>query len=164
MIGLPPQITATAGASASALQLFAFLAEVTPPIAVVPAVVLRPPPLVAAGATYVVRYATPRPEERFHSDDVSDGLVRPDDVLDRASVRRVLAALAELHHAFWSEPLAELCSLEDRYHLLSPRTARRELQLGHPWVETINRCWEAFTELVPEDIATAILTLAHRPG
>ncbi len=51
-----------------------------------------------------------------------------------------------------------------RYHLLSPRTARRELERGEPVGEIINRCWEAFAELVPDDIADVILTLAHRPA
>jgi hypothetical protein len=90
--------------------------------------------------------------------------VGPDDVLDRASVRRILAALAEFHHAFWGERIAALCSLEDRYHLLSPRTARRERERGEPVGDIIDRCWEAFADLVPDDIASAIITLADRPG
>lgn len=104
--------------------------------------------------------------------DVSGALVGPDEVLDRASVRRILGAVAELHHAFWGERISGLCSLEDRYHLLSPRTAQREIERGtavgpspSPLPgESINRCWEAWAELVPEDIAKAILTLAHQPG
>jgi hypothetical protein len=46
VIGSPPQITATAGASASAVRS---PGRGQPPIAVVPAVVLRPPPLARAG-------------------------------------------------------------------------------------------------------------------
>jgi hypothetical protein len=96
--------------------------------------------------------------------DVSDALVPGDRTLDRGSVQRVLAAMAELHLTFWGERFPDLCSLEDRYQLLSPRTARREEQRGGPVGETINRCWEVFSELVPDDIATAILTLADRPA
>lgn len=96
--------------------------------------------------------------------DVSDSLVGPDEILDRASVRRILAALAELHETFWGERVPDLCSLEDRYHLLSPRTARREQERGSPVGEIIERCWEAFAELVPDDIGNAILTLAHDPS
>jgi hypothetical protein len=96
--------------------------------------------------------------------DVSDVLVPPDQRLDRASVRRVLAAMAELHLAFWGERFPELCGLEDRYLLLSPQTARREVQLGNAVGEMINRCWDAFRELVPGDVANAILTIAERPA
>lgn len=96
--------------------------------------------------------------------DVSDALVPGHRRLDRASLRRVLAAMAELHLAFWGERFPELCSLEDRYLLLSPQTARNETEQGNPVGQTIARCWEVFSELVPGDIATAILTLAERPA
>ncbi len=96
--------------------------------------------------------------------DVSESLVPPDQRLDRAAVRRVLAAMAEVHLTFWGERFPELCGLEDRYFLLSPRTARREVQLGNPVGEIITRCWEAFSELVPDDIAEAILMIAERPS
>ena len=62
--------------------------------------------------------------------DVSDVLVGPDQRLDRASVRRVVAAMAELHLTFWGERFPELCGLEDRYLLFSPQTARREAALS----------------------------------
>jgi hypothetical protein len=94
--------------------------------------------------------------------DVSDVLVPGERRLDRASVRHVLAAMADFHLAFWGESFPELCGLEDRYLLLSPQTARREQD---NWVgQTISRCWEVFSELVPEDIASAILTIAERPA
>ena len=96
--------------------------------------------------------------------DVSGALIGDEETLDRASVRRILGALAELHHEFWGERLDGLCSLEDRYHLLSPRTARRETEQGSPVGDTINRCWEVWAEFVPDDIATAILTLANQPA
>ena len=96
--------------------------------------------------------------------DVSDALVPGDRRLDRVEVRRVLAAMAQLHLAFWAERFPELCPLEDRYRLLSPGTARRERQRGNPVGEVIDRCWEAFSELVPNDIADAILAIAERPG
>jgi len=96
--------------------------------------------------------------------DVSGALVGDDEVLDRASVRRILAALAGLHHEFWGERVSGLCSLQDRYHLLSPRTAQRENERGHPVGDIISRCWEVWAEFVPDDIAKAILTLANHPG
>ncbi len=95
--------------------------------------------------------------------DVSGALVGDEEVLDRAAVRRILAALAELHHGFWGEPVSGLCSLEDRYHLLSPRTARREAERNNPVGDTIDRCWQVWAELVPDEIAVPILTLANQP-
>lgn len=95
--------------------------------------------------------------------DVSRVLVGPDEALDRSSVRRVLAALADLHLVFWGDSEPRLCELEDRYNLLSPRAARRETERGNTVGDVISRCWDAFAELVPRDIATAILTLAERP-
>ena len=96
--------------------------------------------------------------------DVSDALVGHDEVLDRTAVRRILAGMAEVHHAFWGERMPDLCPLEDRYHLLSPRTARREVERGGSVGELIHKCWEVFAEFVREDIATAIVTLSHQPG
>lgn len=95
--------------------------------------------------------------------DVSDAMVGPEEVLDRAAVQRILAALADVHLAFWAESITGLCGLEDRYHLLSPRTARSETERGHPVGEIISRCWDAFADLVPDEIGTAILSLAERP-
>lgn len=96
--------------------------------------------------------------------DVSPALVPAERRLDRSAVRRVLAATADLHLAFWGERFADLCTLEDRYHLLSPRTARREQQRGERVGDVIGRCWELFGELVPEEIASAILAMANRPA
>jgi hypothetical protein len=96
--------------------------------------------------------------------DVSQALLPGDRRLDRAEVRRVLTAMAQLHLACWGERFPELCSLEDRYRLLSPETARREMERGNPVGEVIERCWEVFSELVPADIAEAVLTIAERPA
>ena len=95
--------------------------------------------------------------------DVSDVLMPPGEMVDRTAVRRILGAVAELHHEFWGERIPDLCSLEDRYQLLSPRTAQRQIERGFPLGEIINQCWDVFSELVPDDIATAILKLAEQP-
>ena len=96
--------------------------------------------------------------------DVSPALVPADRRLDRAAVRRVLAAMADLHLAFWGARFPDLCTLEDRYELLSPRTARREQQRGERVGDVISRCWELFSELVPDEIGAAILAMANRPA
>jgi hypothetical protein len=96
--------------------------------------------------------------------DVTHALLPGDRRLDRAEVRRVLAAMAELHLTCWGERFPGLSSLGDRYRLLSPETARREMQRGSPVGEVIERCWEGFSELVPTGIAEAILTMAEHPA
>ena len=96
--------------------------------------------------------------------DVSEHLVPGDRRLDREEVRRVLAALHALHVAFWDERIDGLCTLEDRYNLLSPETGRRERARGERAGDLILRSWEHFVELVPPAIATAILGLAEDPA
>lgn len=96
--------------------------------------------------------------------DVSATLVPAERRLDRADVRRILAAMAALHLACWGERLPGLCSLEDRYRLLSPETARREIERESPVGPLIERSWEMFVELVPGEIAEAILTMARDPA
>lgn len=96
--------------------------------------------------------------------DVSMTLVPADRKLSPVRVRRVLDALAQLHHEFWGEAFPELCSLEDRYRLLSFETARREEQLGHPVAEMIMRSWDAFAHLVPKEIAEAVFEIVERPA
>lgn len=94
-------------------------------------------------------------------DDVSGALVGPEERLDRGQVRAVLGAINEVHEAFRGEPFPELCSLEDRYRLLSPHTARRER--GTPAGNLITRCWDVFADLAPADVARPIMALAEDP-
>lgn len=94
-------------------------------------------------------------------DDVSGHLLGPEERLDRRRVRTVLAAMNDVHEAFRGESFPELCSLEDRYRLLSPHTARRER--GTPAGDLITRCWDVFADLAPADVATPIMALAEDP-
>ena len=94
--------------------------------------------------------------------DVSAHLLPRDRRLDRASVGRVLRAMAAVHHAFWDAELPDLCSIEDRYHLLSPRTIRRELELGNA-AHALTRGWEVFGEHAPTEIAEVITAIADDP-
>ena len=96
--------------------------------------------------------------------DVSAQLVPADRRLGRTEVRRVLGCLADLHIAFWGERFDGLCALEDRYNLLSPPTGRSEQERGERAGALITRCWEHFVELVPTEVATAILEMAERPA
>lgn len=94
--------------------------------------------------------------------DVSAALITPGRRLSRAEVRRVLAALADLHAAFRGTRAPDLCTLTDRYNLLSPATARREAGTGPG--DTISKCWDVFVDLAPDDVVGPILALAEDPA
>lgn len=95
--------------------------------------------------------------------DVSSELLPRDRRLDLNGVERVLRALSEVHLAFWDADLPDLCSIEDRYHLLSPRTIRREAELGHA-SDALTSGWEAFAEHVPREIADVVSPLVEDPA
>jgi len=94
-------------------------------------------------------------------DDVSGELAGPEQRFSRRQVRAMLGAINDVHEAFRGEPFPELCSLVDRYRLLSPHTARRER--GTPVGDLISRCWDAFVDLTPADVAQPVLALAEDP-
>lgn len=94
--------------------------------------------------------------------DVSAALVGPEQRLDRGQVRTLLRAINDVHEAFRGGSFPELCSLDDRYRLLSPHTARRES--GTPVGGLISRCWDAFADLAPADVAHPIMALAEDPA
>jgi Ser/Thr protein kinase RdoA (MazF antagonist) len=96
--------------------------------------------------------------------DISAHLVAGDRRLGRAEVRRVLAAMADMHLTFWGERFDDLCTLKDRYNLLSPSTGRREQERGERAGELILRSWEHFDALLPGEIATAIRAMADQPA
>jgi len=94
--------------------------------------------------------------------DVSTDLLPRHVRLARSDVARVLGAVRDFHYAFWEQPLPELCSIEDRYYLLSPRTRQREQALGNP-AEWAVVGWDAFNAHVPTAIADTILPLVEDP-
>ncbi len=94
--------------------------------------------------------------------DLSEALIGEDERLDRSRLQTVLHGLADLHESFRGESFPDLCSLEDRYRLLSPHTVRRES--GTPTGTLLGRCWEAFVDFVPADVADPILALAEDPS
>jgi hypothetical protein len=95
--------------------------------------------------------------------DVSAALLPDAARLTRAGSRRVLAAAAALHMTFLDEPPLALCSLADRYGFLSPATARREAGGPDQVPKLIARGWERLPELLPPDVAEAVLAIAERP-
>ena len=79
-------------------------------------------------------------------------------------MRRILAAVADLHAAFWNEDLPGLCAIEDRYGMLSLRTAEREKALGNDGVaDLIHRAWDAFAQHARSDIADVTTRLSEDP-
>jgi phosphotransferase family enzyme len=96
--------------------------------------------------------------------DVSPALVSKEQMLSREELNRVLSALTDFHLAFLGENLPQLCTLEDRYNLLSPQTGRTERERGERAGELILASWEIFAGLVPADLAATITALAEDPG
>jgi hypothetical protein len=95
--------------------------------------------------------------------DVSHTLLSEETRHDRRSVRQILKAVADLHLAFWDQDLPNLCSIEDRYGMLSPQTGHREKALGNPAGTLILRAWDVFYEHAPREIADIITVLVDDP-
>jgi aminoglycoside phosphotransferase (APT) family kinase protein len=95
--------------------------------------------------------------------DVSHTLLSEDVRHDRRSVRRFLKAVADLHMAFWDQGHPDLCSIEDRYGMLSPQTGHSEKALGNPAGSLILRSWDAFYEHAPREIADVVTVLVDDP-
>ena len=101
---------------------------------------------------------------RIFMRDAADALFRDDIGHDAETARRILEAAAAVHNAFWEADLPALCSIEDRYRMLSPHTARREKTSGDARVaELIERSWAAFYEKVPARLGDVIRRLADDP-
>jgi hypothetical protein len=94
--------------------------------------------------------------------DASERLIPRERRLDRAAVAHVLRSMAKAHDAYWGESQPDLCSIEDRYHLLSPRTIRREAELGKG-AESLTKGWEQFAEKVPRSLADVIMPIVESP-
>jgi aminoglycoside phosphotransferase (APT) family kinase protein len=93
--------------------------------------------------------------------DVAHAMLPEDVAHDRTTVRRILAAVADLHNAFWGADLPDLCSIEDRYGMLSLRTAEREKE-SHVG-DLIQRAWDSYAEHARGDIADVIVPLSADP-
>jgi hypothetical protein len=96
--------------------------------------------------------------------DVSDSLLPDDRPVERPASYRILQAAAAVHETFRGERVDGLCTLADRYALLSPAMAARERGDPNPLVDWVARGWEVFPEVVPGDVAAAVLALLDRPG
>jgi hypothetical protein len=95
--------------------------------------------------------------------DISDVLLPRGRVLSRAENYRILEAAAAMYETFHGERIEQLCTLTDRYALLSPATAKREWS-SNLLMQFVGRGWELFADVVPGDVATAVFAILGRPG
>jgi hypothetical protein len=96
-------------------------------------------------------------------DDVSRALIQEQTIVTRDASRRVMTAMRAMAEEFWGEHVDGLCSLETRYAFLSPATAAREADGQNQVPRLIGRGWEVFAEVVPSDVADAVIAILERP-
>jgi hypothetical protein len=81
----------------------------------------------------------------------------------RGTQRLVLAAAAELHRAFRADaPAAGLCTLGDRFAMLSPQMCA-PLAADHLVPRLAVDGWERFAEVAPDDVVAAIRLIHADP-
>jgi phosphotransferase family enzyme len=95
--------------------------------------------------------------------DVSSDLLSHDRRVTRDEVQRILSAIHEMHEIYRGGRFPQLCSLVDRYALLSPRNVRREREMDNPHGHILSRGWEAFPEFVSGTVVEAIFAVAEKP-
>jgi hypothetical protein len=96
--------------------------------------------------------------------DVSEELLAPDRRLSREESLRLLAAFAAMHREFASERIDGACSLEDRIMLAAPATVAGEVDGVDYLPKMLVVGWEVFVDVVPEDVAAAVLGAVEDPG
>ena len=83
--------------------------------------------------------------------------------LSRKQSRLILAAAAQLHHAFRNRVPTAAASLSDRIGISSPAVADAERPNPDLLPKEFEQGWDAFAELVPTDVREAVLELTQRP-
>lgn len=108
----------------------------------------------------------------LYLEDVSAWFIERGTLVEASECRRVLAALASLHAAFWSDDpdarphagLADLASLADLLRLASPATIAAEASSDHFFIRVLEAGWQAFDELAPDDVRAAVHGILDRPA
>src|SRR4029450_10913405 len=95
--------------------------------------------------------------------DVASGLVGGHAGLTRDDSRRGREGGGAWHASLWDEPPLTLCSMVDRYRLLSPATARRERDGADEVPKLIGRGWEGVAGGGPAEGGGAVLAILARP-
>lgn len=131
----------------------------------------RLPPEIDPAIVRIERDPSSRAGWVLYLEDVSQHFIRRDSVVDAAESRRLLDALASMHAAYWSEDsstrphpgLVDLASLADLVRLASPATVAAEAASNHPFIGILRSGWEAFDELAPPDVGSAVHGLLNDP-
>jgi hypothetical protein len=101
---------------------------------------------------------------RLYLTDVSAHFLRRSSRVSPAELARFLRAVSEMHGAFWGVNVPGLASLDDLLRLTSPATVAREEGDDSPFLPIVEAGWEAFEELAPSDVASAIRAILDAPA
>jgi hypothetical protein len=96
-------------------------------------------------------------------DDVSEAMLPDEGIVRRADSARILRAAAAMHEEYSGEHSDGYCTLTHRYSFLSPATAERERGGGDEVPGLIAQGWDLFPEVVPDDVADAVVAVLQRP-
>jgi aminoglycoside phosphotransferase (APT) family kinase protein len=97
--------------------------------------------------------------------DVADVLLPAGTPVSSLLARRLLGGLGGLHHALASCQVEGLCAPAARYRLFAPALHRTDDgPHRHPARDAILAGWEAFTDLVPTEVAEAVFAVQEQPG
>jgi hypothetical protein len=96
--------------------------------------------------------------------DVHEELLAPEARLSREQSRTILAAAAQLHRTFHNRVPSGVASLDDRIGMSSPAVAEAERRYPDLLPKQFEQGWDAFDELVADDVSDAVLGLADSPA
>lgn len=100
---------------------------------------------------------------RLYMRDVSADFLRSGTRVPHAQARQVLAALSDLHAAFWNRPVSGLCRLVDLLRLAAPATIERLGAESHPFLAAADAGWRRLDEFVPADVSAAVREILRDP-
>ena len=96
--------------------------------------------------------------------DVGSVLLPASVPLSRDESRRILAAAADLHRAFRGDAPRGAATAEARVGMSSPRIGHSERAQPDLLPKQFEQGWDAFAELVADDVADEVLRLADDPS
>ena len=96
--------------------------------------------------------------------DVGNVLLKPDVRLSRDQARGILGAVAELHAEFRGAVPDGTASLAERVGMSTPGVANAERSQPDLLPKQFEQGWDAFGEVVADDVAEAVLHLTEDPG
>ncbi len=96
--------------------------------------------------------------------DMADCLLPAVGAVSRATAWRLLTGLAALHRAWEGRTIDRLCRPAARYQLFAPRQHASDRGPNpHPNRALILSGWQTFAEMVPTDVADAVLAIHAHP-